>query len=266
LPESLSPDSSAHLNTATLPTLESRAVGDKGLGTHGDLRDGTTPLDSQLWDDVIMPFYDVESHASQNPMVATTKGFAVAASSPPAARSNMWTMLQSTDEMSSGYMAQAMHESAGCSYSDTFSYPSMRNSVGSPEVWDTAPPLYPYSSQMSNPLQPPPVPEFNCSEADHALLTSVNAYPQAGGQWPTGYEYNQATTLCPMVNIDQTTDPNTFHTGGTTAIVDFGSVLSSESTIDNSYRDEGVFSTGSQPHTGLSENNRCYGWKDLESA
>jgi hypothetical protein len=255
LPESLSPESSAHLNTAAHPTLESRAVRDNGSGTHSDLRKETPPLDSQLWDDGIMSFYDVESYASQTPMVATTKGFAVAASPPPATRSNMWNTLQPMDEIPSQYMAEATHESSSCSYSDTLSYPSMRNLVGSPEVWGTAPLLYPYSSQMSNPLHPPPVPELNCSEADHALLTSVAFHPQDGGQWRTGYECHQPTTLCPTVNFDETMGPNTFHTGGNTDIVDFGSVLSSENTIDKSNRDQGVSSTGSQQHTGSSENN-----------
>jgi hypothetical protein len=266
LPEALSPTSSPQHNTVAYPTLQDGAAREDGSRSHRDLKGITTPLDSRLWDDGIMPFYDVENYASQSPTITTTKGLAVAASSPPAASCQHVEYIQPMNEISSRYMAQTMHESSSCSYSDTLSYPSMRNLVGSPEAWDTAPPLYPYSSQMLNPVHPPPVPELDGSETDHALLTSVNAYPQAGGQWPTGYEYNQATTLCPMVNIDQTTDPNTFHTGGTTAIVDFGSVLSSESTIDNSYRDEGVFSTGPQPHTGLSENNRCYGWKDLESA
>jgi hypothetical protein len=234
LPESLSPESSAYLNTATQPTLESRAVGDNGLGTHGDLRDGTPPLDSQLWDDGIMPFYDVENYASQNPMVATTQGVSVAASSPPVASSNMWNTLQPMDEISSRYMAEDMHES---SCSDTLSYyPSLRNLAGSPGAWDTAPPIYPYSSQMSNPIHPPPVPEINSSEADRALVTSVNAYLRDGGQWPTGYEYHQATTLCPTVDYNHTTSPNTFHTGGNSDIVGAGSVLSSESTIDKSYR------------------------------
>lgn len=252
MPESLSPESSAHLNTGAQPTLESRAVGDNESGTHGDLTDGTPPLHSQLWDDGIMPFYDGESYASQTPMIATTKGLAVAASSPPADRYNVWNTLQPMDEISSRYMAQDMHE-IPCS--DILSYPSMCNLVGSPEVWDTAPPRYPYSSQMSNPFQPPPVPELNYSEADHALLTSVGCYPQDGGQWRTGYECRQPTTLSPSVNFDQTTGPDNFHTSGNTVIVSAVTVPSSGNTIDNSYRDPGVSTTGSQQHTNSSENN-----------
>lgn len=252
MPESLSPELSTRLNTAAQPTLESRAVRDNGSGTHGDLRGATPPLDSQLWDDGIVPFYDVESYASRTPTIATTKGFAVAASSPPAASSNMWNTLQPMDKISSRYMAQAMHES---SCSDTLGYPSTCNLVGSPEVWDMAPSLYPYSSQMSSSHYPPRVPEFDGSEADHALLTSVNAYPQHGGQWPTGYEYPQARTLYPTINFDHNTSPNTFHTGGNSDIVSAVTVLSSGNTIDNSCRDQGVSSTGSQQHTGSSEKN-----------
>jgi hypothetical protein len=180
-----------------------------------------------------MPFYDVENYASQSPMIATTKGLAVAASSPPAALSHTGNTLQPMNEESSRFMTQAMVES---SYSVAPSYPSYRNLVGSPDAWDIAPSLYSYSSQMSNPLHPPPVPELNCSEADHALLTSVNTYPQDGGQWPTGYDYPQATTLYPTISFDDNTSPDAFHTGGNSDIVSAVTVLSTENTIDNSYR------------------------------
>lgn len=197
-----------------------------------------------------MPFYDVESYASQTPMFATTQGFAVAASSPPAASSNTWNTLQPMDEISSRYMVQAMHES---SCSDTLSYPRMCNWVGSPEVWAMAPSLYPYPSQMSSSHYPPRVPEFDGLEADHALLTPANAYPQDGRQWPTGYEYPQATTLYPTINFDHNTSPNTSHTAGNSDIVSTVTVLSSGNTIDNSCRDQGVSSTGSQHRTGSFE-------------
>ncbi len=199
-----------------------------------------------------MHFHDVESYASQTPLFATTQGFAVATSSPPPASSNVWNTLQSIDEISSRYLAQAMHES---SFSDTLSYLSMRNLVGSPEVWDTAPPLYPYSSQLSSSHYPPRVPEFDGSQAEHALLSSVDAYTQDCGQWPTGYEYPQATTLYPTIYFDRNTIPSTFDTGGNSDIVSAVAVLSSGNTIDSSCKDEGVSSTGSQQHTSSSEEN-----------
>jgi hypothetical protein len=176
----------------------------------------------------------------------------VAASSPPAASSNMWNTLQPMDELSSRYLTQAMHES---SYSAILSYPSIRNLVGSEDAWDMAPSLYPYSSQMSSSLHPTRVPGLNGSEADHALLTSVNPYAHDNGQWPTGYECHQATTLCPAVNFNQTTTPNTFHTGGNSDILSAVTVLSSGNSIDKSCRDQGVPSTGSQQHTGSPEKN-----------
>jgi hypothetical protein len=181
-----------------------------------------------------MPFYDVESYASQNPLIATSKGFPVATPSPLAAPSNTGNTLQPMNEISSRHVTQAMHES---SYSDTCSYPSMRHVVGSPEVWDMAPSLYPYSSQMSSALHSPPVPGLGSSETDHAILTSVNSYPQDDGQWSTGYEYHQSTMLGPPVSLNQTTSPNNFHTGVNSDIFGVDRVLSSESTIDNSYSD-----------------------------
>ena len=118
-----------------------------------------------------MPFYDVENYASQSPMIATTKGLAVAASSPPAASFQH----VEHNETSSRYITQAMHES---SYSASLSYLSSHNLVGLPDAWDMSPSLYSDSCQMSRSQYPPHVPELDGSEADRALDALVNAYPQ----------------------------------------------------------------------------------------